>query len=598
MVSRLLCALALVLCLPGTANAQFQFTEHIERYDVDVTIQRSGRMHVVETIDYVFVAPRHGLLRKLRVAFRHDDRFDRVYPVSDVHVTGSRDTPLDTKLENDGAYRVVRVGDPDETITGQHRYVLTYDVDGAINRFEGHDELYWNVVGPDWDVPIVRSTVTVHAEAAISAATCAAGVVGTALPCRSASFEGRTATFAHGVLGPRAAMTFAVALPGLYAAKPGPLLRERWSLRRAFAVNDTTVPTATAVLAIGLVAIAALLWGRSRDLVYSGQVPGLEPAGGAEGTTRRAPVLGDRAGPVEWSPEDMPPGLMGLVLDEEVHTLDVTATIVDLAARGHLVIEELPRRGLFRRRDWRLSRIDPPEGERLTSWESETMRGLFHLGSNVRLSDLKNTFHPYLTKVRLGLYDDAMRRGWFTRRPDEVRGLWFGLGVSAVVAGGAATYVLAQWTTFGIVGLAFVLLGLVLLSVHRRMPFRTAKGSAALARALGFKRYLATAEADQLRDEEKAGVFARYLPYAIVLGETERWAKVFKDLGLPPQQHVSWYAGPSGWSFDDFNDSMDAFSSSAASTVTSTPGSSGGSGFSGGGASSGGGGGGGGGGSW
>ncbi len=155
---------------------------------------------------------------------------------------------------------------------------------------------------------------------------------------------------------------------------------------------------------------------------------------------------------------------------------------------------------------------------------------------------------------------------------------------------------LARWTTYGLVGVALVVAGLTLFLFDQRMPFRTARGSAAFARALGFKRYLATAEAEQLRAEERAGVFARYLPYAIVLGETERWAKVFDDLGLEPSQYVGWYSGPSGWSSSDFGDSMDAFSSSASSTVASTPGSSGSSGFSGG--SSGGGGGGGGGGSW
>lgn len=597
MVSRLVAVLAMVVCLPGTASAQYSFVERIARYDVDITVQPSGRMHVVETIDYVFPNPRHGLLRKLRVKFRHTDTHDRVYPVSNVRVTGSPGTPLETEVENDGAYRVIRVGDPDRTITGAHRYVVTYDLDGALNRFEGHDELYWNAVGPDWDVLIERSTVRVRAEAAISAVNCYAGPLDSRFPCRRSVADGRSATFEHGLIAPRQAMTIAVALPERYAAKPGPLLRERWSARKAFAVNETTVPVAAVVLLVGLGGVGLLLWRRSRDLVYAGQVPGLEPAGGVDGVTQPAPVFGDRAGPVEWSPEDMPPGLMGLVLDEEVHTLDVTATIVDLATRGHLVIEELPRQGLFRKRDWRLSRVQPPEGERLTAWESETLRGLFHLGSNVQLSDLKRRFHPYLKDVKQGLYDEAMRRGWFTRKPDQVRGLWFGLGVAAVATGGVATYVLARWTTFGLTGLALVLVGLVLLAVHRRMPFRTGKGSAAYARALGFKRYLATAEAEQLRAEEKAGVFARYLPYAIVLGETERWAKVFKDLGLPPQQHMGWYAGPSGWSFDDFNDSMDAFSSSTSSTVASTPGSSGGSGF-GGGGSSGGGGGGGGGGSW
>ena len=600
-ITRLGAVLALVAlaCLPGgSASAQPRlFGEHIARYDVHVTVERSGRMHVVETIDYVFSQPRHGLLRKIRTKYRHTGTHDRVYPVSNVRVTGSPGTPLQTKLENEGDYRIVRVGDPDRTITGQHRYVLSYDVQGAVNRFEGHDELYWNVLGPEWTVLIAQATVRVTADAEFSASNCFAGSVGSTLPCRSTTLDGTTATFGHTLLPPFQAMTVALALPHGYAATPGPLLRERWTAEKAFRVNGTTVPLALAVLLAGLGGVVLLLRRHARDRVYAGQVPGLEPAAGMDVATDQAPVWGDRAGPVEWSPGDVPPGLMGLLLDEEVHTLDVTATVVDLAVRGHLVIEELPRRGLFRKRNWRLSRIASPDDDPLTPWERKTLSGLFATGSNVELDDLKNQFHVHLPAVKRELYDEAMRRGWFTRRPDRVRGLWFGVGVAVTALGAGLTWVLARWTTFGIVGLAAVVPGLALLALHRRMPFRTAKGSAALARALGFRRYLATAEAEQLRAEEKAGVFARYLPYAVVLGEADRWAKVFKDLGLPPQQYAGWYHGPSGWTFDDFNDSMDAFSASTSSTIASTPGSRGSSGF-GGGGSAGGGGGGGGGGSW
>ena len=51
-----------------------------------------------------------------------------------------------------------------------------------------------------------------------------------------------------------------------------------------------------------------------------------------------------------------------------------------------------------------------------------------------------------------------------------------------------------------------------------------------LAQSLGFRRYLATAEANQLRFEEGEDIFSRYLPYAIVFGLADRWARVFSEL--------------------------------------------------------------------
>lgn len=63
----------------------------------------------------------------------------------------------------------------------------------------------------------------------------------------------------------------------------------------------------------------------------------------------------------------------------------------------------------------------------------------------------------------------------------------------------------------------------------RRVP-RTAEGAAVRVQTLGFQKYLATAEANQIRFEESLDVFSRYLPYALVFGLAERWAKVVGDV--------------------------------------------------------------------
>src|SRR4029453_8422565 len=118
-----------------------------------------------------------------------------------------------------------------------------------------------------------------------------------------------------------------------------------------------------------------------------------------------------------------------------------------------------------------------------------------------------------------------------------------------------------------------VIAGLVLLFVAPRMPARTAKGTAALAQAKGFREYLVTAEADQIRFEEGEDVFSRYLPFAIVFGVTERWAKVFQDLaergvdiGTPSWYVGNYYAG-SAFSYAAFGSSMDSFSTETSGSI-------------------------------
>ncbi|MGH8895323.1 MAG: DUF2207 domain-containing protein, partial [Actinomycetes bacterium] len=313
----------------------------------------------------------------------------------------------------------------------------------------------------------------------------------------------------------------------------------------------------------------------------------------------------DASAPVEFSPPDeMRPGQMGTLIDEQANVLDVTATIVDLAVRGHLRIQELPRAHWFTSRDWRLVRLPGGTGD-LLPYERTLYDGLFESGTEVLLSSLKKQFRARLQQVQTALYEDVTRAGWFRGRPDRVRGWWQAAGLGLAVGGGWLTWMLTQRLHWAPVGIALTLVGAVLFLLGRRMPARTAQGSAVLAQARGFREYIRTAEAHQLRFEEQQDVFSRYLPFAIVFGEAERWVKVFGPLAATAAAGAyagsggpAWYSGPDGWDLTHFGDSLDSFASAASgSLAAATPSSSGGSGF-GGGGSSGGGGGGGGGGSW
>jgi uncharacterized membrane protein YgcG len=159
---------------------------------------------------------------------------------------------------------------------------------------------------------------------------------------------------------------------------------------------------------------------------------------------------------------------------------------------------------------------------------------------------------------------------------------------------------LAAVTHAGLLGIPLVIAAVVLAAGHRWMPARTAKGSAALDQTLGFKQYMATAEADRMKFAEEENVFAKYLPYAIVFHETERWAKAFHGIyGDNPPPGMGWYTPYGSWNtfgFGGFAHSMSSFTVQTTGTIVSTPAASGSSGFGGGGFSGGGGGGGGGGG--
>jgi len=596
LVRSLVAAVAVVLMSAVHALAQSP-EEVIHDYAVEIQILPDGDLRITETIDYDFGSQlRHGIFRTIPSRFPYDEVNDRVYPIEDVSVQ-SATAPSDIEVSEEGGSTTIRVGDPDVEISGRHTYSLTYRVRGALNAFTDHDELFWNAIGDEWQASIDRAQVTVQAPGAIQRVACFQGYEGSTEPCDLAAFEATKARFSPGrSLAAYEGMTVVVAIPKGAVPEPEPILEERWSAARAFSVNAGTAAASLAVLVI-LGGGLFRMWSREgRDRRFLGS-PIDQVLGSTTGEDEAVPLgEGDAEAPVEFAPpEGVRPGQIGTLIDERANVIDVTATIVDLAGRGFLLIQEIPDRGLFSKTDWNLIRLEKGETE-LLSYEKKLLDGLFQSGNEVKVSELKTTFAARLHAVEQSLYADAMQQKWFRTRPDHVRTRWAGRGALLAVAGGILTFVLARWTHWGLVGIPVIVAGVALALLARWMPARTAKGTAMLRRIRGFRRVIATAETHMSRWAEEENVFTRYLPYAIVFGLTKKWAKAFEDLGLEPDTS-SWYVGPHAFTAMAFANSIDGFAVTTGGTLASTPSSSGSSGF-GGGGFSGGGGGGGGGGSW
>jgi uncharacterized protein (TIGR04222 family) len=587
-----------VLAAPAPPTAAQGFASSTPLFDVHIVIEPGGSLVVTETVEQDFGdTPRHGIYRYVPDRLRYDDRYDRVMPIQLVSVTTSEGTPDDVQTSEENGNFVIRIGDPDRTITGRHTYTIVYRVEGAMNGFPTHDELYWNAIGTDWEQPIARMRVRVEGPASITRVACYQGPFGSTFACTRAQVKEGTAVFRQDDLGAHTAMSVVVALPPGTVASTAPILDERWSLDRAFSRTPATMGGSVALLAILIGGFSWLMWRRGRDLRFSGSQVDQVMGASAGAPTQAVPLFEKGEGPVEFAPpEDLRPGQVGTLIDEEANTLDVSATIVDLAVRGYLVIEEIPKKWVLGKADWKLSR-QPKEASDLLPYERRLLDGLFEDGDQVELSDLRKTFATRLQTVKDALYKDVADRKWFVGRPDKVRQLWTAIGSVALVAGIAAVVALALFTHEGLLGVPLVIAGLLLLVGGRRMPRRTAKGTAITRRVAGFRRVIETAEEHTARWAEQENVFTRFLPYAIVFGVTDKWARAFEALGQQPPGDMSWYVSSRPFVYAEFADSVDSFTVTTSGVIASTPSGSGGSGF-GGGGFSGGGGGGGGGGSW
>jgi hypothetical protein len=611
-VRRIALAIALaaaVLLVTGPALAQSDTGWTIERFDVHLDVRGDGSVLVTERIDVDFGdLSRRGIFRVIPVHYRVSGadsahipdgltagEVRRVIAIDRVAVTSS--APDDVERSTEGGHLTIRIGDPDVYVTGAQSYVLSYRVRGALNAFDAVDELYWNATGNDWSVPIRAASVEVSAPD-IREAACFAGRLGGTRACASGDVGGQRARFSVTDLQPGEGVTVAVGMPAGAVDVPAPMIEALWHPLRALAGSAWAWPLAILTAVLGFGGVALLVYRQGRDRVLRG---GVSVDGRLEAPeAMRRGLFSRLEAPVRFRPpDDLRPAQLGLLVDERVDAVEISATIVDLAVRGYLRIEEYEKgRWLLSRTDWRLVRLPEPDDDTLLPFERKLLDALFSSGETIEVGELKGKFHEEHAEVCKLVYADGVRRGWFRRSPQATRGLWAGTGVLALLVAVGLFVAAMAFTTIALAAVPLVLAALALLVAHGAMPHRTAKGSARLAETLGFREFIRTAEADRMAFAEQEQIFARYLPYAMVFGAVDRWVGAFAGLSTAAATAAgatAWYASSTGaTSLDGLARGLSDFSHTVGPALSTAPSSSG----SGGGGSSGGGFGGGGGGSW
>jgi uncharacterized membrane protein YgcG len=341
---------------------------------------------------------------------------------------------------------------------------------------------------------------------------------------------------------------------------------------------------------IGSPLVGMLWWRRNgRDQRYAGLAPGTTPLAG-----QTAEVVAhdpDIEIPVAFTPPRIPVAEAGLLIDGQVDTRETAATIIDLAVRGALQVQSTDSE------DFRVILLDPHRAAAphemvlLTSlFDGEPPGATRSLSTQGSLLDAHN-------KMRDSVRNQVTDRGWFRKVPSATTTSSFGFGAIALAVFGA--FALGAWVLWLLVPLLPILITVAVIRFKLRRGQRTAEGRAVCDQVEGFRKYLATAEADQLRFEEGEDIFSKYLPWAIIFDLADRWAKLCADLvamGRLPDATPYWYVG--NYQISSFNTgfitgSLTSAATPAPSASSSGSGFGGGSSFSGGGFSGGGGGGGG-----
>jgi uncharacterized membrane protein YgcG len=552
--------IALLAVLVAAAPAA---AERVLAWDTELYLEAEDAFAVVERIRWDFEGEaRHGILRNIPVAYGRGRAADYRIRVEDVEGTDAAGAPRPFRSRRSGSDLELRIGDPDVTVRGAEDYVIRYRVRRGLLFFERHDELYWNAIGNEVLAPIERASVTVYlpggvAPAALSRA-CFTGPLGSVeQACAVEAGVAALAFRAERSLAPREGLSVVVGLPKGVVREPS--RAERWLAR----ARDYWSVWA-ALPALALAALVAIWRSQGRD-----------PAGGTAVPVRYEP------------PQALSPAEVGTVLDERVDLVDVTATLLDLAVRGHLRIEEVESSGFLflRDRDFRLVKL-PSDGA-LRPHEALLLERLFATGDTVLVSSLKNRFHAHLPAIRAAV-DHAVSRDarFFPASPEAVRRRYAGVGMAGLIGGIVAFFLNAPPHAAGAVALT----GGMILAFAPVMPRRTPRGRAVYEEILGFREFVSRVEKDRLERTggRTAERFERVLPFALVLGAADAWADAFDGIYQEPPR---WYASrtPGPFRTRSFVDGLGQSLGTIGAALASTPrGGSGRSGLGGGGFSGGG----------
>jgi uncharacterized membrane protein len=490
----------------------------ISDFHDDITIAKDGSALVRERISLSFVGEWHGIHRTMPIDYPGPDGTNYGLILDIQSVTDADGSKLKYESSRAKGNRDLKIYIPNAVDT-MKTIEITYGVRNGTRFFKDYDEFYWNITGNDWPVPIDHVSATVRLPEATAGSLrvqAFTGVYGSTQRDATAKTEGAEAQFeTNNPLPMRGGLTIDVYVPKDILKEPSALTKFFW-----FVGGNPILLLPLATLA----GMFVLWWYKGRD-----------------------PNAGMSIAPMYEPPAGISPAEAGTLLDDSIHPRDITSTMVDLAVRGYVKIEETAERVLlFTHTDYIFHLIKPREqwGAELAPHERVMLENVFAGGAETRLSSLKNRFYTAVPIIREDIMSALKNKGIYLLDPDSANGYSIAAGIGILIPFAILQFI--GWANlFNSVPLLIVCAAISVVIwwlFARVMTAKTVKGARTHVAVLGFQEFMNRVDAERLKRLPPT-TFEKYLPYAMALGVEHHWAQAFAGIVKDPPQ---WYAGPGG----------------------------------------------------
>lgn len=524
------------------------FAESIQNFNSQIIINKDRSIQIEENILYDFDdSEKRGIYRNIPT--KNIKIQDNIYTL---HNGKEATQQISRDLNN----IEIRIGDEDIFLTGVNEYNISYSVKGVIKKLQDIDELYLQITGAEWEVPIEKASATIVLPENLQ------NKVGDKLYCytgvSSSTAQDCTITWTN-------ARTIEIKSNQLLAAGEG----------------------LTFVIGFPLGTLTPLTWWEENQEVIYQSIAGVIFFTGSLilyfvwNTWARDPKIRKPIVRQYDAPKGMKPAEIIRLKNNYPTTVEITATIISLAQQGFININKIKEKNFFRKEVYEFElKSDKTLSSQasLKPFEKELLDILFQdVRKTVDTGDLvKDNISSKFGEIYKSVYKNGVSQ-YYVVNPIKLKTILIVLSIVLTAIGWVVLTSISFW-----IGVAIFIIESLTIILIFYSPKRTEEGTRVLEHILGFEEYIKTAEKNRLQFQEKEQIFFEILPYAIALGHATIWAKAFEGL---IEKNPEWYNSNGGEVFLPVN-FINSFNSTMSSGVASSEGGSVGGGSGGGGGGS------------